>query len=120
MLIRRAGSRPTTITGNRSRSIYETLLVLIIFRPCLPCGNDRALFSLKAQAMYAIAQQMVQTSGTKGPTKGTPGYPPGAFPASNLPFDQSILSRSPFNALMEQAVAPYLPPSNSPPASRGT
>ena len=69
--------------------------------------------------MYAIAQQMVQSSGGKGPTKGTPGYPPGAFPASNLPVDQSTLSRSPFNALMEQAVAPYLPTSNSPPSSRG-
>ena len=70
--------------------------------------------------MYAIAQQMVQSSGNKGPTKSIPGYPPGAFPASNLPFDQSILSRAPFNALMEQAVAPYLPTSNSPPSSRGT
>lgn len=69
--------------------------------------------------MYAIAQQMVQSSGGKGPTKGTPGYPPGAFPTSNLPFDQSILSRSPFNALMEQAVAPYLPTTNSPSSPRG-
>jgi hypothetical protein len=77
-------------------------------------------FFPKAQAMYAIAQQMVQTSGSKGPTKGVPGYPPGAFPAANLPFDHSILSRSPFNTLMEQAVAPYLPPANSPHSSRGT
>lgn len=75
--------------------------------------------SFQAQAMYAIAQQMVQSSGGKGPTKGTPGYPPGAFPAPNPPLDQSILSRSPFNTLMEQAVAPYLPTSNSPPSSRG-
>ena len=39
----------------------------------------------------------------EGPTKHTLGYPSGAFRTSNLPFDWSILSRSPSNALVEQA-----------------
>jgi hypothetical protein len=84
----------------------------------MTAGDESAI---KAQAMYAIAQQMVQ-SGLKaahgapgangtGPTKGAPGYPPGAYPSS-LPFDPAIFSNRAFTEAVEQAAAAHgrLPP----------
>lgn len=60
----------------------------------------------KAQNMYALAQQMVQ-SGRNGLSKGGVGagagaqiYPSGAY--STLPFDPSMFSESGFNLALEQ------------------
>ncbi|KZT21322.1 hypothetical protein NEOLEDRAFT_763368 [Neolentinus lepideus HHB14362 ss-1] len=55
-----------------------------------------------AQALYAIAQQMVQSGVKNGSTKGAAGYPPGAYPAS---FDPSIFSDPALNSVMEQVAA---------------
>jgi hypothetical protein len=72
----------------------------------------------KAQTMYNIAQQMVQSdsylkNGTATATatatlatRGMPGYPPGAYPP--LPFDPSIFSDPAFTLSVEQAAAAAL------------
>lgn len=70
----------------------------------------------KAQTMYNIAQQMVQsdtylkhgtaTATATMATKGIPGYPPGAYPP--LPFDPSIFSDPAFTLSVEQAAAAAL------------
>lgn len=72
----------------------------------------------KAQTMYNIAQQMVQsdtylkngtataTATATMATKGIPGYPPGAYPS--LPFDPSIFSDPAFTLSVEQAAAAAL------------
>ncbi|KIM71687.1 hypothetical protein PILCRDRAFT_16832, partial [Piloderma croceum F 1598] len=75
-------------------------------------GDEKA----KAQAMYAIAQQMVQsgktthTTTTTTTSKGDGVYPP------SLPFDPSMFSDPAFTLSLEQAAAAF---HNAPPPSLG-
>ncbi|KAF8591733.1 hypothetical protein K439DRAFT_787367 [Ramaria rubella] len=71
----------------------------------------------KAQSMFAIAQQMIQSGAGRTSPKGGQGQPPGAYP-STLPFDPSIFSDPAFNLAMEQTLAasgPLPPAPGQPP-----
>lgn len=72
----------------------------------------------KAQSMFAIAQQMIESgAGRMSPKGGGQAQPPGAYP-STLPFDPAIFSDPAFNLAMEQTLAatgPLPPAPGQPP-----
>jgi ribosomal protein S14 len=75
--------------------------------------NERA----KAQSMFAIAQQMIDSGANRMSPKSGQAQPPGAYPSS-LPFDPSIFSDPAFNHAMEQTLAatgPLPPAPGQPP-----
>jgi Salt tolerance down-regulator len=71
----------------------------------------------KAQSMFAIAQQMIESGAGRMSPKGGQTQPPGAYP-STLPFDPAIFSDPAFSLAMEQTLAasgPLPPAPGQPP-----
>lgn len=71
----------------------------------------------KAQSMFAIAQQMIESGAGRMSPKSGQTQPPGAYP-STLPFDPAIFSDPAFNLAMEQTLAasgPLPPAPGQPP-----
>ena len=76
MLIRKAGLRPTTIIGNRCRSIYETLLVSV---SCVHRGNGWdgtcSFFPPRPRLCTQSHNRWFRRQGAKAPRRVFPGIP---------------------------------------------